>query len=75
MLSPSIEPTATGHIVEQIQMIKTILEKGWAYQSNGSVYFDVENYNLKGGDYGVLSGRKLEELQAGTRVLMVKKKA
>ena len=68
-LPPSIEPTATGHIVEQIQMIKTILEKGWAYQSNGSVYFDVENYNLKGGDYGVLSGRKLEELQAGTRVL------
>ena len=68
-LPPSIEPTATGHIVEQIQMIKTILEKGWAYQSNGSVYFDVEKYNLKGGDYGVLSGRKLEELQTGTRVL------
>ena len=68
-LPPSIEPTATGHIVEQIQMIKTIIDNGWAYQSNGSVYFDVENYNTKGGDYGVLSGRKLEDLQSGSRAL------
>lgn len=66
---PSIEPTATGHIVEQIEMVQTIIDKGWAYESNGSVYFDVETYNKEGGDYGVLSGRKMDELQAGSRAL------
>ena len=66
---PSIEPTATGHISEQIEMVQTILDKGWAYESNGSVYFDVTAYNANGGDYGILSGRKMDELQAGTRAL------
>jgi cysteinyl-tRNA synthetase len=66
---PSSEPTATGHIVEQIEMVRTIIDKGWAYESNGSVYFDVETYNKEGGDYGVLSGRKMDELQAGSRAL------
>ena len=68
-LPPSIEPTATGHIVEQIEMTQSILDKGWAYESNGSVYFDVNAYNNDGGDYGVLSGRKMDELQSGTRSL------
>lgn len=68
-LAPSIEPTATGHIVEQISMTQAILAKGWAYESNGSVYFDVNAYNNDGGDYGVLSGRKMDELQAGSRAL------
>jgi len=68
-LPPSIEPTATGHIIEQISMTQTILAKGWAYESNGSVYFDVNAYNNDGGDYGVLSGRKMDELQAGSREL------
>ncbi len=68
-LPPSIEPTATGHIIEQIEMTQAILDKGWAYVSNGSVYFDVDAYNNQGGDYGVLSGRKMEELQAGSRDL------
>ena len=68
-LPPSIEPTATGHIVEQIEMTKAIIEKGWAYEVNGSVYFDVNTYNAEGGDYGVLSGRKMDELLAGSRVL------
>jgi cysteinyl-tRNA synthetase len=67
--APSIEPTATGHILEQISMVQAILDKGWAYESNGSVYFDVNAYNEGGGDYGVLSGRKMEELQAGSREL------
>lgn len=64
-LPPSIEPTATGHIVEQIEMIKTILDKGMAYESNGSIYFDVQAYQEKGGEYGELSGRNIEELIAG----------
>jgi len=69
-LPPSIEPTATGHIVEQIDMIQKILEEGLAYEVNGSVYFDVEAYNKKHDQsYGKLSGRKLEELMAGTRDL------
>lgn len=68
-LPPSIEPTATGHIVEQIEMTQTIIDRGWAYVSNGSVYFDVETYNRDCGDYGILSGRKIEELQEGSRVL------
>jgi cysteinyl-tRNA synthetase len=67
-LPPSIEPTATGHICEQIEMIKQIIEKGYAYESNGTVYFDVEKYN-KTFPYGQLTNRKLEELLEGTREL------
>lgn len=67
-LPPSIEPTATGHIIEQIEMVKVILEKGYAYEVDGSVYFDVEKYN-KTKDYGVLSGRNLEDLLNNTRTL------
>ena len=67
-LPPSIEPTATGHIVEQIEMIKEILEKGFAYEVNGSVYFDVLEYN-KNSHYGILSGRKVEDLIHNTRAL------
>ena len=62
-VEPSIEPTATGHIVEQINMIETIIEKGYAYESNGSVYFDVKKYAASH-DYGKLSGRILEDLMA-----------
>lgn len=65
---PSIEPTATGHIVEQIETIKKIQNKGLAYEANGSVYFDVMKYN-KTGDYGILSKRKLEDMIANTREL------
>lgn len=68
-LPPSIEPTATGHILEQISMINTILEKELAYEVNGSVYFDVKKYNAEGGNYGELSGRNIEDLMAGSRVL------
>lgn len=60
-LEPSIEPTATGHIIEQIEMIKTIMEKGYAYEVNGSVYFDVKKYAASH-DYGILSGRVLEDM-------------
>ncbi|MGF1533856.1 MAG: cysteine--tRNA ligase [Bernardetiaceae bacterium] len=67
-LPPDIEPTATGHIPEQIQMIETLLKKGWAYRSEGSVYFDVRRYD-EAHTYGLLSGRVLEELQAGSRQL------
>ncbi len=67
-LPPSIEPTATGHIVEQIEMIKKILEAGYAYESNGSVYFDVKKY-AAGHDYGKLSGRVIEDLLETTREL------
>jgi len=66
--APSIEPTATGHIVEQIEIIKTIIDNGFAYESNGSVYFDVEKFN-KTNHYGKLSGRNLEDMVANTRVL------
>ncbi|NNF18863.1 MAG: cysteine--tRNA ligase [Flavobacteriaceae bacterium] len=68
MLPPSIEPTATGHIIEQIEIIKDILEKGYAYERNGSVYFDVQKFNQKH-QYGKLSGRKLEDMIANTREL------
>jgi len=68
-LPPSIEPTATGHIIEQIEMIKDIISKGLAYESNGSVYFDVPKYQSQGGDYGVLSGRNTDELFHNTREL------
>ncbi|MFX0555205.1 cysteine--tRNA ligase [Maribacter sp. CXY002] len=67
-LPPSIEPTATGHIIEQIEIIKEILEKGYAYEINGSVYFDVVKFN-ESNDYGKLSGRKLEDMIANTREL------
>lgn len=67
-LKPSIEPTATGHIVEQIEMIKTIMEAGYAYEVNGSVYFDVKKY-AAGHDYGKLSGRVIEDLLETTREL------
>lgn len=67
-LPPSIEPTATGHICEQIEMIKEILSNGLAYEINGNVYFDVEKYS-KGFNYGQLTNRKLEELLEGTREL------
>ena len=67
-LPPSIEPTATGHIIEQIEIIKEILEKGYAYERNGSVYFDVKKFNTVF-EYGKLSGRKLEDMIANTREL------
>lgn len=72
-LEPSIEPTATGHIVEQIVMIEKIIEDGYAYVVNGSVYFDVEKYNTDfsklGLPYGMLSGRVLNEQEDTTREL------
>lgn len=67
-LPPSIEPTATGHIIEQIEIVKDILEKGLAYEINGSVYFDVVKFN-ETNDYGKLSGRKIEDMIANTREL------
>jgi cysteinyl-tRNA synthetase len=67
-LPPSIEPTATGHIIEQIEMVKTILVSGFAYEVDGSVYFDVEKYNQTQ-NYGALSGRKLEDMLTNTRDL------
>ena len=69
-LPPSIEPTATGHIIEQIEMIKSIIDQGLGYEVNGSVYFDVPKYNETFKDsYGELSGRKLDDLIHGTRAL------
>ena len=67
-LPPSIEPTATGHIIEQIEIIKTIIENGYAYVVNGSVYFDVIKYN-EDKPYGILSKRKIEDLIHNTRQL------
>ena len=67
-LPPSIEPTATGHIIEQIEIIKTIIEKGIGYESNGSVYFDVVKFN-ETNHYGRLSGRNIEDMLAYTRDL------
>jgi cysteinyl-tRNA synthetase len=67
-LPPSIEPTATGHIIEQIELIKIMLERGYAYEVDGSIYFDVEKYNSTN-DYGVLNGRNLEDLLTNTRTL------
>ncbi|MBS3993724.1 MAG: cysteine--tRNA ligase [Bacteroidetes bacterium] len=67
-LPPSIEPTATGHIIEQIEIIKTILEKGLAYIVDGSVYFDVLKYN-ETAQYGILSGRNIEDAIHNTRTL------
>ncbi len=68
VLSPSIEPTASGHIIEQIEFVRKILDSGYAYISNGSVYFDVEKYN-RVYRYGALSGRRLEDMLGGTREL------
>ncbi len=67
-LPPNIEPTATGHIIEQVEMIKEIMAAGFAYEVNGSVYFDVEKYS-RHHDYGMLTNRKLEDLLEGTREL------
>ncbi|MBM3432849.1 MAG: cysteine--tRNA ligase [Bacteroidetes bacterium] len=67
-LPPSVEPTATGHIVEQIEMIKQLIEAGYAYEVNGSVYFDVKKY-AAGHEYGKLSGRILDDLLETTREL------
>ena len=68
VLKPSIEPRASGHIIEQLQLIDKIHEKGFAYESNGSVYFDVEKYS-KTNHYGKLSGRVLDDLYSNTRDL------
>ena len=68
VLNPSIEPHASGHIIEQIEMIKTIFAAGYAYESQGSVYFDVEKYSKKF-NYGKLSGRNIEDLYSNTREL------
>ncbi len=67
--SPSIEPRATGHILEQIEMVQTILDNGLAYEKNGSVYFDTMKFAKETGKYGELSGRKIEELFTETRDL------
>ena len=66
--SPSIEPRASGHIIEQIEAVKKILAAGYAYESNGSIYFDVQKYN-QDHHYGVLSGRSLDATLEGTRIL------
>lgn len=63
-LRPDISPRATGHIIEQIELVKTLLEKGYAYESAGSVYFDISKF----AEYGKLSGRNVEDMQAGARV-------
>ena len=65
-LPPNIEPTATGHIIEQIEIVKQIMDKGFAYENNGSVYFDVIKFN-ESHHYGKLSGRNIEEMLANTR--------
>jgi cysteinyl-tRNA synthetase len=65
-LPPSIEPTATGHIIEQIQIVEQIIEKGFAYVTNGSVYFDVVKFN-ENHNYGKLSGRNIEDMLSNTR--------
>ena len=68
-LPPTIEPTATGHIVEQIELTQKLIDLGMAYEVNGSVYFDVEAYNKKGLNYGELSRRNIEDLINNTRDL------
>ncbi|MEG1580930.1 MAG: class I tRNA ligase family protein, partial [Bacteroidaceae bacterium] len=68
VLPPSIEPHATGHIMEQIELVKEIEKNGFAYESKGSVYFDVEKYN-KAHRYGILSGRNLEDVINASRAL------
>jgi cysteinyl-tRNA synthetase len=68
ILPPDIEPRATGHIIEQQQWVDALVKKGFAYEVNGSVYFDVEKYNQKY-HYGILSGRNLDEIRTNTRKL------
>ncbi len=68
VLPPTIEPHASGHIIEQIEYVKGLLESGYAYESQGSVYFDVPKYN-RDHDYGKLSGRNIDELLSATRAL------
>src|SRR5574344_963084 len=68
VLPPSIEPHATGHIIEQEELVKEILKNGYAYESNGSVYFDIEKYN-KDHHYGILSGRNLDDVINNSREL------
>ena len=68
VLPPSIEPRASGHIIEQQQLIRSIINNGYAYVTNGSVYFDVEKYNKKY-NYGKLSGRNLDDIKTNTRQL------
>lgn len=68
-LPPSVEPTASGHITDQIEMVQAILDHGLAYEINGSVYFDTEKYARETGKYGELSGRVIEELFSETREL------
>ncbi|HLW42530.1 MAG TPA: cysteine--tRNA ligase [Flavobacterium sp.] len=69
LLPPTIEPTATGHIIEQLELTQKLIDKGFAYESNGSVYFDVLEYNNRGMNYGELSRRNIEELFENTRDL------
>jgi cysteinyl-tRNA synthetase len=69
LLPPTIEPTATGHIIEQIELAQKLIDLGLAYESQGSVYFDVAAYNQKGLNYGELNNRNVEELLANTRDL------
>lgn len=69
VLRPSIEPHASGHIIEQIELVKQILDKNLAYVSNGSVYFDVRKYQELTGKYGCLSGRNIDEMLSTTREL------
>ena len=68
-IPPSVEPTATGHLIEQIEWIKKLIDNGFAYESNGSVYFDVKKYNEEGYNYGELSNRDIDELMANSREL------
>jgi cysteinyl-tRNA synthetase len=68
VLPPTIEPMASGHIIEQQQMVSRLLENGYAYESNGSVYFDIEKYS-KNHNYGILSGRNIEDLLSNSREL------
>jgi cysteinyl-tRNA synthetase len=69
LVPPSIEPTATGHLIEQIEAVQKLIEKGAAYESNGSVYFDINKYQAGGNEYGKLSGRVIEDLLNETREL------
>lgn len=64
VIRPDISPHASGHIIEQIEVVKKLIAKGFAYEANGSVYFDVSKFP----EYGKLSGRKVEELESGTRI-------
>ncbi len=70
LVRPDISPRASGHVVEQIEMVKELLEKGFAYEVNGNVYFDVSKFS----GYGKLSGRKVEDLESGSRVEVLEEK-